>query len=318
MYPGAADGPARWHAYHASTMSIYGTLGIAYRIGPLALGVTGNLIYTTLQYNRAQNPGGGAGINDLTHEGRSYLDAHAINGSFGAGAMLEAIPDELWFGLSYQAQPGLGDMSLNGTLEVDPTLNVPGDSLKRTVTFHQALPDVIRAGIKYRPSRQLELRVAGDRTRWSVVKTQCVGLENQPCTVLASGDPAPGSGAIVNFRRNWNDTWGVRGGASYWFGTALETFAGVGYETAATPDSTLDPVLADANNLALALGARLGIARSWFIALSYTHLQFMNRDTTGRSTLADPTVGAITRRPDGGGLYTQWVGVIDANLTKTF
>jgi long-chain fatty acid transport protein len=317
MFPGAADGVARWHGYDASMMSIYATLGAAYRVGPLSIGATGNLILSSLSLDRAQ-VASGDGQNDLEREGRSRLEASGVHGSFGAGVMFEAIERMLWLGLSYQAQPGLGQMTLHGNLRIDSSVAMPGDSLARKADFHQALPDVYRLGLRFRPSDVVELRLAGDVTRWSVLRTQCVGVEDQPCTVLPDGDAAPGSGVIVNMRRFWRDSIGVRGGGSYWIAPTFELFAGVGYETAAAPDTTLDPVLADANNLALALGGKLQFADSWYIALSYTQLQFFSRNSTGKSTLADPAVQAITRRPDGGGEYSQWVGIVDANVLKTF
>ena len=49
-----------------------------------------------------------------------------------------------------------------------------------------------------------------------------------------------------------------------------------------------------------------------------THLQFLVRDNTGKSQLADPQIAATTRRPDGGGRYGQWVGVLNLNLLKAF
>jgi long-chain fatty acid transport protein len=318
MFPGAVDGVARWHGYDASTMSIYGTLGIAYKLGPVSLGVSGNLILTSLNLSRAQNVSGGAGINDVASEGRSHLDVKGVNGSFGVGAMLEAIPDRLWIGASYQAQPGLGEMRLNGTLEIDPSYIQPNDSTKIDVTFHQALPDIIRLGVRYKPAERVELRLFGDITRWSVYQTQCLAIRDKPCTVSANGESAPGSGVVVNFRRYWNDTFGVKGGGSYWLLPELELFAGVGYESAAEPDSTLEPVLADANNISASLGGRVRLADHWYIAASYTHLQFFARDNTGQSRLGDPGIGAITRRPDAGGVYRQWVGLIDANIAFMF
>jgi len=319
MYPGAADGVARWHAYQAKTQSIYATLGAAVRFGPLSLGATGNLIFSSLSLDGAKNlNGGGMGINDLTSEGRTYLDVSGTNASFAVGAMLEAVPDQLWFGASYQAQPGLGAMRMDGTLELDASKALADKTAVRDVSFNQALPDVIRFGVRYRPSAKLELRLASDFTRWSVMQTQCLGIKGKPCTVLADGGAAPNSGVIVNLRRNWDNTFGVRGGGSYWVVPQLEAFIGAGYETAANPASTIEPTVADADNIAAALGARLEIAKTWFVALSYTHLQFLPRNTTGQSHLADPTIQLITRRPDGGGDYQQWVGVIDANVSKQF
>jgi hypothetical protein len=77
-------------------------------------------------------------------------------------------------------------------------------------------------------------------------------------------------------------------------------------------------MLADGANWSLAFGGRFEIAPSWFLAASYTHLQFFDRDNIGLSRLADPSTGAVTRQMDAGGLYRQWVGILDANVTKAF
>ena len=281
----------------------------------MAFGLTGNLIYTTMSLQRAQTL---SGDNDLTAEGRSRLDVSGVHGSFGAGVMVEALPKTLWLGLSYQAQPGLGAMKLDGRLEVDATIPRNEETLSQDVTLHQALPDVFRLGARLRPTSDLELRLAADLTRWNVLRTQCVALKDQSCQVMANGEPAAGSGTVLNLRRYFENTVGVRAGASYWVTPPLELFAGLGYETAAVPDRTLDPVLADAANVAIALGGRLAVFERWFIAASYTHLQFMARDNTGKSRLADPDVNLVTRRPDGGGRYAQWVGILNANVTYTF
>ena len=147
------------------------------------------------------------------------------------------------------------------------------------------------------------------------MQTQCVALEGYACLVDSTGADA-GDGVLLNLRRKWRDTFGVRAGASHWLNEPLELFAGVGFETAAVPDSTLDPELADAPMISGALGARFELAGAWFLGASYTHLQFLNRDNSGESELPNATLP--TRRPDGGGRYTQWVGLLNANVEKTF
>ena len=315
LYPGAADGVARWHGMSAQAMSIYGTLGAAYRFGPVSFGVTGNLIFTSMSLRRAQSLSGG---NALEDEGRSGLKVSGVHGSFGAGLVVEALPQQLWLSASYQAQPGLGAMKLNGDIEIQTAVPASDDPVTQAVTLHQALPDIWRVGARYRLSDAVELRLAGDLTRWSVVRTQCVSIRDQSCLVTPDGDAVPDSGTVQNMRRNWRDTFGVRAGVSYWTHPELELFGGLGFETAATPDETLDPVLADANNVMITAGARYEVVRTWFVAASYTHLQFVSRDNTGKSRLADPEVAVATRRADGGGEYSQWVGILNANLLKTF
>jgi long-chain fatty acid transport protein len=228
--------------------------------------------------------------------------------------MLEAIPNHLWLAASYQAQPGLGSMTLKGSLDV----TYRDSLLPLQITFDQALPDILRLGARFRPNDSLELRIAGDFTRWSVMGSQCVVIEGHKCAVDSTGADASGENGTVqqNLRRHWNDTYGVRAGASLWLKPEVELFAGVGIETAAVPDETLDPSLADAVNISPALGGRFEIWRAMYLAASYTHIQYLNRDNTGKSTNADAELP--TRRPDGGGKYTQWIGVFNVNVEKQF
>ena len=55
-------------------------------------------------------------------------------------AYAHANPDRLWIGASYQAQPGLGEMQLQGTL----TTTYAGASSPFDVTFRQACEEWMR------------------------------------------------------------------------------------------------------------------------------------------------------------------------------
>ena len=147
--------------------------------------------------------------------------------------------------------------------------------------------------------------------------TQCVAAQGYACAVYPNGSDATSVGAVLaNYRRNWKDTVNVRAGASYWITPRVEAFAGTGFENAAVPDSTLDPSLADADNIELALGARTRLLDWLYLAVSYTHLLYFDRDNTGKSTIANALVP--TFQQDGGGKYTQWVGFIDVNAEAVF
>jgi long-chain fatty acid transport protein len=310
-FPLAADGVQRWHSIRGGLTFIFGSVGAAYRIGPLSLGASGNLVAGSVATLIAKNPGGDT-LGHTDSEGRADLDVSGLYGSFGLGLMFEALEDELWLGASYQAQPGLGPMRLEGTL----VTTYLGVSRKDDVALHQALPDIVRAGARYRVDDKTELRLFGDFTRWSVMRTQCVALSDYPCVVTPAGND-PGSGGIfTNYRRYWRDTFGVRAGASRWLFPELELFAGAGFETAATPDETLDTELPDSQTLQGALGGRWEPASTLFVGFSYTHLYYLPRDNTGKSRLSDAEVP--TRRPDAGGTYHQWVGVFNANVEKVF
>lgn len=310
-YPQAADGVQRWHSIEGALTHVYAAAGGAYRFGPVSVGATLNLIHSSVMSVRAKNFTGDT-LPDVENEGRATVDVSSLHASFGAGVMVEALPDTLWLGASYQAQPGLGAMRHTGTLTIEDR----GSVGERKVALHEALPDIARLGARLRPLRVLELRLFGDATRWSSAQTTCVGLESEPCVVTSSGADPNGGVIALNLLRSWKDTYGVRAGASYWLSPEIELFGGVGFETAATPDATLDPELPDADNIAGALGARAELASGWFLSGSYTHIQYFARDNTGKSVLAQSDVP--TRRPDAGGRYEQWIGVINVNLEVAF
>ena len=102
----------------------------------------------------------------------------------------------------------------------------------------------------------------------------------------ADGADASGVTTQLNIPRNWNDTYAGRLGVSAWVTPEIELLFGAGYETAAIPDSTLAPDVMDAINIQGTLGGRFKLTDSLFIGIEYTQIQYLNRDNTGKSTLA--------------------------------
>ena len=309
-YPQAADGIQRWHVIDGSLQSVYLTLGAAVRLGPLALGVTGNLVRSAVYLHQANSLTNTA--MDLMTEGRTTLDVAGWQASVGLGAMAEVIPERLWIGASYQTQPGFGPIELDGNL----TISDQSGSAVKPVTYHSALPDIVRFGVRLRAldgPHPLELRAYGDLTRWSHLQTQCVSLRAKRCAVLADGSYAPsGTDTVENLRRFWSDTTGATAAASYWVSPAVEVFAGVGYATAAPPDATLDPVLPDATNVRITTGGRFALPARLHLTVDLSDVQYASRDNTGRSTLSDAQLP--TRRADGGGQYGLWLGILHVGL----
>jgi len=312
-YSQATDGIQRWHVIEGSLQSVYFTLGAGVRLGPLALGLTGNLVRSAVYLRQAKSFS--AMSVDASNEGRITLDVAGWQASLGLGAMLEAIPDRLWIGASYQTQPGFGPLQLDGTLTISDRT---GAAAGRAVTYHSALPDILRFGVRVRAlggAHPLELRAYGDLTRWSRLQTQCVSVRGQPCAVFPDGgDATSGASTVENLRRFWSDTSGVMVAASTWASADVELFAGVGYATAAPPDTTLDPVLPDAKNVRFTFGGRFALPRGLHLTAGLTDVQYASRDNTGRSTLSDAQLP--TRRADGGGKYTLWLGILHVALEK--
>jgi long-chain fatty acid transport protein len=321
--PLTAGGVQRWHMLTASLTFLQASVGAAYKLGPVAIGVTGNLMNSQITEAQAKTSLGNI---DSTIEGRANLDVSGWNGSYGVGLMAEPIKDHLWLGASYQAQPGLGPQTLKGSFTFnsgpDPFYPQSG-SLTQNVDFHEELPDVFRAGIRVRPLGSLEFRLFGDWTRWSKMAQQCINYnaKSDDCKILATGSDATSAGSVVtNIPRNWKDTYGGHLGASYWLKPEIELFVGAGYETAASPDATMEPGSMDANNLQIAVGGRFFVLNYFYLGVGYTQIQFLDRTVTD-SQLAKVNgtqVQLPTYQQDGNGTYTQWVGVFDVNLEKQF
>jgi len=159
-FPLAADGVQRWHIIEGAVSSLYFTLGAAVRLGPVALGVTGNVIRSSVSTRQAKSFNPQQAVDPL-NEGRIAVDAAGTQASFGLGAMVEALHDRLWFGASYQAQPGLGPIHLDGTLSASLGSDV---TPPMAVTYTEALPDIVRVGLRARPHlgrHAFELRLYG-------------------------------------------------------------------------------------------------------------------------------------------------------------
>jgi len=178
-YPGAVDGPQRWFAIDGKIEVLYFTAAAAYRLGPLSLGAAFNAISTTVSTYEGKSASGTPAT--IAQEGRAFFDVHGFDASFAAGGMVEIVRDQLWIAGSYQAQPGLGQQALNGTT----SQTLFGSSRTFPVTFYQSLPDIYRAGIRFRPkSIPWEFRLFGDRTNWSVMQSMCVVDRGDPCSIV--------------------------------------------------------------------------------------------------------------------------------------
>ncbi len=323
--PLTANGVQRWHMTTAALTFIQVSAGGALHLGPLSIGATGNFINSQISETESHTLRGD--INSTT-EKTANIDASGNNGSFAVGAMLEAVPRHLWLGASYQAQPGMGAQMLKGTLAYN---NGPApfysQSGQRTynIDFHESLPDIfLRAGVRFKINDTVELRAFGDYTRWSKLTSQCINWADKgtSCQVYPNGgDATPQGSLLANIPRNWKNTMGGNVGGSYFASPAVEVFGGVGYETGAAPDATMEPGAMDGNNYSISLGGRFLVANYVYVALSYTQIQFLNRDVT-TSELARSNNGAIVQVPtaqqDGNGEYTQWIGLFDINLEKQF
>lgn len=300
-YAGPYDGVQRWYVMEGTIRSSFISLAGAYHLKParLAFGLSGNLILSTVDTVRAKTSGGDA---DLRAEGRAYLHTTGVDWSLGAGVMYEAIEKQLWVGASYQSRPNLTGMK---PLKGEQTTFLPGGG-ESTVDaeIEHEIPDVYRLGFRYRPAEDLELRVFGDYQRWSV-------LEKHIVTNTENGD------LLLDQRREWKDTFGVRVGGSKWLNKSVEAFAGAGYSSNAVPKETLEPALPDWDGFSFTAGGRFELVDKLFLAASYTQLVYLPRKVSADESELDQGTG-LAHLPDGNGNYKQMVGVLNVNVDFQF
>jgi len=312
-FPGASDGPARWYVIEGTIRSLAAALGAAYRIDAarLSIGVSGTLYRNEVHTVRARNANASDNLvaaSGALIEGRSLLDVSGTAFGLGAGVLWEAIERALWLGASYQSQPGFGTLELSGTLA--NTLGAASPAAPVDVVFTEELPDIVRLAGRVRPHPDVELRAQLSWERWSQLEQMCLadaGVDDVQAACATEQDgglrnPQYASDIVQVFDRDWDDTLGVRAGASYFAGSDLELLVGAGFDTSAIPDRTLDPALFDMDKLSLALGAayRLGAVT---LSLTLTDVIYFERDT--RDVAGNEALALPSRQPSNTGVYTQ-------------
>lgn len=313
-YPGAVDGVQRWWSIDGTIRTLYFTAGGAYRLPDLRLsfGLGLNLVKTEVHTGRARNSNGSDDMVTDTgalQEGRSLIDASGWDLALGAGVIWEPV-ENLWVGLSYQSQPGFGEQKLEGTLKTTLGTGTPD---VEDIELQQALPDVIRLGLRYR-TLPWEYRLFGEYVRWSALERQCLVSAGSPDCEIAADGAAESEGIILNIPRDWNDAFGIRGGVSHWFSEDLEVFVGAGYDGNAASDEGLDAALIDMPKLTGSLGGRFALLDGALaIQPTLTHVYYFERTIEDPERFVPPS-----RTPDNSGVYNQSVTALDLALEYTF
>lgn len=311
-FPGARDGANRWWSIDGTLRTMFLSGAVSFSMWDLVhLGVSGGVAFSEVNTVRAKVL---SNSNNLALEGRAWVDASSINGQLGGGVVVTPFRnDELRLGLSYQAPVGIDGVGMEGTLAIHS--GAPGGVSEQDVVVHHVWPDVIRAGAAYKPMGDLELRLFGDLTRWNLFEDQCIAAAGTPACRGDDGELV--NEVIINLPRSWNVGVGVRAGASYWIMDEIELFLGAGYDSDAIPDETLEPALLDFDDISVGGGGRFAITDWVALALSYTHVFYLPRDTAGKSKTADPP-DPKSLGPDSGGEYRQAIGFVNLNMQLSF
>jgi len=258
---------------------------VAYRFDDLNLAVAAGLDVThaivTLSKSAyvpdANNP------NQPTELGQLGLDGTSNGIGYNLGLKWKPIK-ELSFGVAYRSQI---------TLKIDGDANFLASSQAGAAAIGQAanftsynsriratspvsstitLPDSLGLGIAWQPTEKLTLEFDAERTGWSSLdqlkfdfdNTQFRNFNNQPQAL------------------NWNDAWCYRTGGQYSYNKSIDLRAGFAYDTNPIPDSTLGPILPDADRTNLSFG--MGIHNDYVsLDMAYMWVHWMDRTVSNQN-----------------------------------
>ncbi|MCA9537370.1 MAG: outer membrane protein transport protein [Myxococcales bacterium] len=339
----AFDGSQRWWAIEGTIRTLYVTGAVAYTIPKLnlSLGVGLNFARSEVHTIRARNATGHDHMTDAEGnpvEGRAIVDVSGNEFALGGGLIWKPV-DNVWLGASYQSAPNFGESVLAGTATLVQGRGVYAGGVPEEpdVELKQSLPDIFRLGGRWRPVDVAEIRLFGELQRWSSFDKQCIidTSKDQKC------DGSTGTVALLP--RDWEDSFGVRAGGSYWISPDIELYVGAGFDMSAVPDDTLEAGLYDTDKGTASLGGRFTLLDGALaISATYTQVFYADREIKprghvqkGAGTPVDESAaqndpietetdinrfGFATneRNPDSAGTYKQAVGVFNLNVEYNF
>jgi len=315
--PGAVDGPQRWQSVAVvdSTLAVTAALGAKLEKQRLSFGVGFTVYSNDVSLVKAFDSDGSDDVvapNGVLKEGRVYLNTTGVD--FGASAGVHWTPDaegRIRIGASYTSQPGFGTMRLKGTLQQRLGITPPGTT---DVDFLQAYPDNIRLGAAYRVTDDVDLRLHGEYTRWSVFQNACVVHPGDACSVGPDGSAAAGQTAIIsNVHAAFHDAYAIHGGFGYWPASRVEIFVDLGVDSSAVPAQSLGVSLFDSFKIIGGVGMRYRVSDHLFLAGSYTEFFYMPVTVTGQVEAPPPSDVPVAN-----GSYASHVMFANANATLAF
>jgi long-subunit fatty acid transport protein len=316
MFPGAVDGPQRWQAVSAAdtTLAATGVLGFKLRDQRLSFAAGVTVYRNSVSFDKALN---GDGSDDVTapngalKEGRAYLDVTGVDLGLSFGAYWEPTADgKLRLGASYTSQPGLGTMRLGGTFEQKFGITA-SDSTQ--VELLQSYPDIVRAGIAYRVSDALDLRVSGEFDRWSVFANECLVHPGEQCDLNPDGSSKVPGQVISNIPTHFQNAFAVHGGLGYWPARRTEMYFDAGVDSSAIPDASQGTTLFDSFKFLGTVGVRHAVTKRLTLATSYTFVYYLPL-TVLDEVEARPPSDVVNAN----GAYTEHLSFFDVNATLAF
>jgi long-chain fatty acid transport protein len=279
-----------WLGQYMSTYTnlrcIYFTPSLAWKANEqisLAAGV--NFVYATARLARnlyAPHPA-------LPQNNKVYMSADAIGVGYNLSAMYK--PHEEWnLGVHYQSRVKLD-------FEGKAKYRHQGSFLGGAVGFYRddgeteiTLPSSLGFGVANTSFEKLTLSFDAVWTEWSTYADNNIKFDSYP------GRPTPGQKGTAPKKKDWDDVWSFRLGASYQLNENWVLRAGYMYDNSPDNDRYRSPEMPDSDRNMFAFG--FGYSKdNWGFDFGYSYLIFKN-SRAGRQAgdpASDPNCASYRR-----------------------
>ena len=277
-HPGAVDGPQRWASISTDMriLSFAGALALRWR--PYGISIGASPVYTDVSLStlRAGTPNKAQILDDdgALAEGRLLFED-------GTSSALRWIVGTRWaprddLALVFTWHQGY-DYTLRGRAYI-----LFGTAPETTADARLNLPvaDTLRLGSRIDVLDWLTLRPTIEYANWSV-------MDEQRAVNEANGED------LIVLLRDFEDTYGFTADTDFKLHPAATLHVRGAFETGATPTSTHEPGLAEADNWQIGLGASFDLHPRLGLTVSYIFHHFMELDITD-SRQRPPTNGHYT------------------------
>jgi len=243
---------------------------VAYKNGPLRIGVGVQIVRATVQLQKDIGPLG---------DPNTYAHANLGAGTWGWGGNIgiqyEVIAKTLQLAAFYRSQVKL---DFNGNAAFT---NVPpqygSTLLDQKVSTTLTLPNNVGFGVAYHPMPELVLDVDIMYTSWQQFQAIAINFQTPALNTYEA--------------KQWHHTWNYRIGAEYTLSEHVQLRGGLLFDQTPSPTYTLLPDIPDADRLNVALGAtyRWGAFR---IDGGFQYIFFFGQTSTDPSFPASYSAGA--------------------------
>lgn len=176
-----------------------------------------------------------------------------------------------------------------------------------TTTSNITLPDSLTLAVAWQPTDKLTLEFDAERTGWSCLNNLEFKFSN-PQFAAFNDQPIP---------LKWKDVWAYKFGGQYALNKNLDLRAGYMYDTNPIPDSTIGPILPDADRHSFSVGSGIHVDNVT-IDMAYMFTHFVDRTVNNQNK--DPN-GDISKEPTlagENGTFKSDVHLFGANVSVKF